>query len=168
LKPYLGNRKTYSEICYIFGPNSFFQILFVPLESTHFKAPNGSENGKWIKMDLTRSSLGHFKYETSITLNIIKTVYLPYFTLCYTAPNNILFMYGETVKSALTREPCGLKPSESAPILQHDIRPSPDFLAKILGVRTHQFLYNTQFYFSISSLLGCCCLLKHEVLCFPR
>jgi hypothetical protein len=25
--------------------NSFFQILFVLLESTHFKAPDGSENG---------------------------------------------------------------------------------------------------------------------------
>jgi hypothetical protein len=55
-KPYLGNGKTYSEIRYIFGPNSFFQILFVLLESTHFKAPEGSVHGKWMKMDLTLSS----------------------------------------------------------------------------------------------------------------
>jgi hypothetical protein len=35
---------------------SFFKILFVLLEITHFKAPDGSENGKWIKIDLTSSS----------------------------------------------------------------------------------------------------------------
>jgi hypothetical protein len=29
LEPYLGNRKTYYEIRYIFRPNSFFQILLV-------------------------------------------------------------------------------------------------------------------------------------------
>jgi hypothetical protein len=52
--------KIYSEIRYIFGPNSFFQILLVMLESTHFKAPDGSGNGKWITMDLTRSSSGPF------------------------------------------------------------------------------------------------------------
>jgi hypothetical protein len=34
--------------------------LFVLLESTHVKAPDSSENGKWIKMDLTRSSPGPF------------------------------------------------------------------------------------------------------------
>jgi hypothetical protein len=45
LKPYLGDNKTYSEIRYISGPNMSDQILFVLLESTHFKAPNGSENG---------------------------------------------------------------------------------------------------------------------------
>jgi hypothetical protein len=52
MKSYLGNRKTYSEIRYIFGPNSRFRILFVLLESTHFKAPDGIENGKWIKNGL--------------------------------------------------------------------------------------------------------------------
>jgi hypothetical protein len=49
LKPHLGNRKIYSEIRYIFGPNKFFQILFVLLESTHFKAPDGSKNGNCIQ-----------------------------------------------------------------------------------------------------------------------
>jgi hypothetical protein len=49
LKPHLGNRKIYSEIRYIFGPNKFFQILFVLLESTHFKEPDGSENEKCIQ-----------------------------------------------------------------------------------------------------------------------
>jgi hypothetical protein len=42
LKPYLGNRETYSKIPYTFGPISFFQLLFVLLESTHFKAPDSS------------------------------------------------------------------------------------------------------------------------------
>jgi hypothetical protein len=37
--------------------------LFVLLESTHFKAPDSSENGKWIKMDLTSSSPGPFIYQ---------------------------------------------------------------------------------------------------------
>jgi hypothetical protein len=46
LKSYLGNGKTYSEIRYIFGPNSFFQIVFVLLESARFKTPDGSEKGK--------------------------------------------------------------------------------------------------------------------------
>jgi hypothetical protein len=32
--------------------NSFFQILLVVLDSTHFKAPDGSEDWKWIKMNL--------------------------------------------------------------------------------------------------------------------
>jgi hypothetical protein len=45
-------KKTYSEIRYIFGPNSFFQILFVLLESTHFKAADSSENEIWIKNGL--------------------------------------------------------------------------------------------------------------------
>jgi hypothetical protein len=40
--------KTYYEMCYIFGPNSVFQILLVLLECTYFKAPDGNENGKWI------------------------------------------------------------------------------------------------------------------------
>jgi hypothetical protein len=48
-RPLGDNRKIYSEIRYIFGPDSFFQILFVLLESTHFKAPGNSEKGKWIK-----------------------------------------------------------------------------------------------------------------------
>jgi hypothetical protein len=39
----------------------FFQILFVLLESTHFKEPDGSENEKRIEMDLTRSSPGPFR-----------------------------------------------------------------------------------------------------------
>jgi hypothetical protein len=55
---YLGKRKTYSEICYIFGPNAYFQILFVLLEITHFMATDGNENGKLIKIHLTRSSPG--------------------------------------------------------------------------------------------------------------
>jgi hypothetical protein len=53
MKPYLDNRKTYPEIHYIFGPNSFFQILFVLLEGTHFTAQDGSENGSWIKKKWT-------------------------------------------------------------------------------------------------------------------
>jgi hypothetical protein len=44
LKQYLGHRKTCSEIRYIFGLNSFFEILFVLLESTHLEIPDGSEN----------------------------------------------------------------------------------------------------------------------------
>jgi hypothetical protein len=43
LIPYLGNIKTYSEIHYIFGPNSFFRILFMLLGSTHIKAAYGSK-----------------------------------------------------------------------------------------------------------------------------
>jgi hypothetical protein len=35
----------------------------VLLESTHFKARDGRENGKWIKIDLTLSSPGPFKWE---------------------------------------------------------------------------------------------------------
>jgi hypothetical protein len=57
----------------MFGPNSFFQILFMQLESTQFKAPDCSKNGKWIKMDLRRSSPGRFisqnrtvRHETAI------------------------------------------------------------------------------------------------------
>jgi hypothetical protein len=38
--------KTYFENRYIFGPNSFFQILFVSLENTHFKGPEGNKNVK--------------------------------------------------------------------------------------------------------------------------
>jgi hypothetical protein len=68
MQPYLGNRKTYSEIRYIFRPNSFFKIRFVLLESTHFKKRDSSENGKWIKMDLTRSSLDP-SYDTGSNLD---------------------------------------------------------------------------------------------------
>jgi len=60
LKLYLGNRKTYYEIRNIFGPNSFFQIQFVLLETRHIKATHSKENGKGIKMYLTRSSPGTF------------------------------------------------------------------------------------------------------------
>jgi hypothetical protein len=42
------------------GPHSCFQILFVLLKSTHFKAPDGGENENWIKMDLTLSFSGLF------------------------------------------------------------------------------------------------------------
>jgi hypothetical protein len=67
LKPYVGNRKTYSDIRYIFGPNSFFQILFVLLEIAHFKGTDGSENENEQKMDLARSPLDpsylHDKFE---------------------------------------------------------------------------------------------------------
>jgi hypothetical protein len=35
----------------------------VLLESTHVKAPDGSENEKLIKMDLTRSSFGPFMHD---------------------------------------------------------------------------------------------------------
>jgi hypothetical protein len=52
LKP-IGNRKTYSEIRYIFEPHSLFQIRYVPLESAHIKVPDGSEKRKWIKMDFS-------------------------------------------------------------------------------------------------------------------
>jgi hypothetical protein len=38
----------------------FFPILFVLLESTQFKAPEGSKNGKQIRMELTGSYPGPF------------------------------------------------------------------------------------------------------------
>jgi hypothetical protein len=44
LKPYLRNKKTYSEIRYIFGSNIFIQSLFILLESTRFKAPDYRKN----------------------------------------------------------------------------------------------------------------------------
>jgi hypothetical protein len=60
VEPGIGNKKTYSEVRYNFGPVSFFQILFVLLETTHHKPPRGSKNGKCMKMDITRSSPGPF------------------------------------------------------------------------------------------------------------
>jgi hypothetical protein len=42
---------------------------------------------------------------------------------------------------------------DSAPVLQYGSGPSSVFLAKILGVNTALFLFNTQFYFPLSSLL---------------
>jgi hypothetical protein len=39
-------RQKENETRYIFGPNSFFQILFVMLESTHFKT--WEETGEYI------------------------------------------------------------------------------------------------------------------------
>jgi hypothetical protein len=45
-------------------------MLFLLLENAHFKATNGSENGKEIKMDLTSSSSGPLKFSTSIYVNM--------------------------------------------------------------------------------------------------
>jgi hypothetical protein len=53
---------------------------------------------------------------------------------------------------ALTRGPGRLLPSDLAPILQYGSRPPSDFLAKILGVDTSPFLWNTRFYFTRSYL----------------
>jgi hypothetical protein len=50
----------------------------------------------------------------------------------------------------LTRGPCRLLPSDSAPVLKYGSGPSSDFLAKIVNVDTPLFLCNTQFYFSPS------------------
>jgi hypothetical protein len=55
-----NHKKTYSEIRYIFGPNSVFQILFLLLESTQFRAQDDSKNGKCLKMDSPRSYPGPF------------------------------------------------------------------------------------------------------------
>jgi hypothetical protein len=52
--------KTYSEIRFIFEPNSFFGIMFVALESKNFKTPDSRKNGKWIKMDLIHFYSGPF------------------------------------------------------------------------------------------------------------
>jgi hypothetical protein len=51
------------------------------------------------------------------------------------------------------RGPRWLKPSGSTPVLQYDSGPSYDFMAKILYVNTPLFLFNTEFYFPLSSLL---------------
>jgi hypothetical protein len=50
----------------------------------------------------------------------------------------------------LTRGTGRLLPSDLAPILQYSSRPPSDFLAKILGVDTSPFLWNTRFYFTRS------------------
>jgi hypothetical protein len=55
--------------------------------------------------------------------------------------------------STLTRGPGQLLPCDSDPVLQYGSGPSSDFLAKILGVDTPLFLWKTQFYFLLSSLL---------------
>jgi hypothetical protein len=52
----------------------------------------------------------------------------------------------------LTRGPGGLLPSDLAPILQYVSTPPSDFLAKILGVDTSPFVWNTRFYFTHSYL----------------
>jgi hypothetical protein len=52
----------------------------------------------------------------------------------------------------LTRGPGRLLPSDLAPILQYGSRHPSDFLAKILGVDTSPFLWNTRFYFTRSYL----------------
>jgi hypothetical protein len=54
--------------------------------------------------------------------------------------------------TALTRGPGRLLPSDLAPILQYGSRPPSDFIAKILGVDTSPFLWNTRFYFTCSYL----------------
>jgi hypothetical protein len=54
---------------------------------------------------------------------------------------------------SLTRRPGRLLPSDSAPGLQCGSGSSSDFRAKILGADTPPFLWKTQFYFSLSSLL---------------
>jgi hypothetical protein len=53
---------------------------------------------------------------------------------------------------SLTRGPGRLLSSDLAPILQYGSRPPSDFLAKILGVDTSPFLWNTRFYFTRSYL----------------
>jgi hypothetical protein len=55
-----------------------------------------------------------------------------------------------------TRGPGRFLPSDSAPFLQYGSGPSSDFLAKILGVDTTPFPWNTGFYFAVSSLFRCC------------
>jgi hypothetical protein len=57
-----------------------------------------------------------------------------------------------TPQWSLTRGPGRLLPSDLAPILQYGNRPPSDSLAKILGVDTSPFLWNTRFYFTRSYL----------------
>jgi hypothetical protein len=83
LKPYLNNRKTNSEIRYIFGPNSFSQIPYELLESTKFKTPDDSKNGKWIKLDLTCSPL-----EASFVKRLDAAVFAQKITLPRYSTNN--------------------------------------------------------------------------------
>jgi hypothetical protein len=59
----------------------------------------------------------------------------------YLAPCNSLF-------STLTRGPANCNP----PVLRYSSGPSLEFLAKILGVDTQQFLCNTHFYFTVAAL----------------
>jgi hypothetical protein len=56
------------------------------------------------------------------------------------------------IVTTLTRGPGRLLPSDLAPILQYGSRPPYDSLAKILGVDTSPFLWNTRFYFARSYL----------------
>jgi hypothetical protein len=66
-----------------------------------------------------------------------------------------LFAFGSAVASyiPLRRGPHQWKPSDSALVLQDGSVPFYDFLARILGVGTPLFLFNIEFYFSLSSLL---------------
>jgi hypothetical protein len=65
-----------------------------------------------------------------------------------------LFMFKSAVaRYNLARGPGQLKSSNLALVLQYGSGPSPNFLAKILGVITSLFLCKTPFYFSLSSLL---------------
>jgi hypothetical protein len=57
------------------------------------------------------------------------------------------------IGSLLTREHDQLKPFDSALILHKDSKFPSDSLSKILGVNTPLFLFDTQFYFPLSSLL---------------
>jgi hypothetical protein len=69
LKPYLGNRKTYSKFRYIFVPNPFSQILFVLLKSKHLKARDDSDNGKIehvLPLDTYVTILWHCEYESTV------------------------------------------------------------------------------------------------------
>jgi hypothetical protein len=63
---------------------------------------------------------------------------------------DITFLCDATIRLKLTVEPRGLRPSDSAPILQYGSAPSPDFLAKILCVDTELSLCNTRLYFPVS------------------
>jgi hypothetical protein len=53
----------------------------------------------------------------------------------------------------VARGPGRLLPSDSALVLKYGSGSSSDFLAKILSVDTPPFLWKTQFYFPLSSLL---------------
>jgi hypothetical protein len=64
-----------------------------------------------------------------------------------------LFVFDSAAASyTLTRGPSPLKPSDSAPVLQYCSGLSSNFLTKILDIDTPLFLFNTQFYFSLSLL----------------
>jgi hypothetical protein len=54
-----------------------------------------------------------------------------------------------------TTGPGQFLPSDLTPVLLYGSGSSSDFLPKILGVNTTLFLCNTQFYFTLSSVLLC-------------